>query len=204
VAVLAPPPAALVHSLPLDGGRFSWDVARGEASWSDSVYRLHGYQPGEVSPSTALTFRHKHPDDLYECVDALHAGMLANLLIVHEHRVVDVTGQVRPVVMVARERRSEDGAVRTVHGMLLPADGAPGAAGDPAIATVRAAFGVSEAAARVLVAAGRPLPAWRWPREQGPEGQHQGAARSSMPRVLGTELFPMEHLDGRSALEPAA
>lgn len=199
MAVLATPAAPPALLLPDDGGRFSWDVARGAASWSDSVYRLHGYPPGEVHPSTALTFRHKHPDDLYECVDALHAGLLTRRLIVHEHRVVDTAGQVRPVVMVARERRSEDGAVRTVHGMLLPTDGEPGTADGSDAALVATAFGVSGAAARVLAAAALPRAARR-PRVGGSLSLREGVPGRPLPRMVGAELFPLEHLEERFTL----
>ena len=33
-------------------------------TWSDTVARMHGYEPGEVGPTTELVLSHKHPDDL--------------------------------------------------------------------------------------------------------------------------------------------
>jgi hypothetical protein len=56
--------------MPGDHGRFRWEIQRGQAVWSDSVYRLYGYRPGQVVPSSALGLGHKHPDDLPDFVDA--------------------------------------------------------------------------------------------------------------------------------------
>ncbi|RZL72911.1 MAG: transcription antitermination regulator, partial [Rhodococcus sp. (in: high G+C Gram-positive bacteria)] len=41
--------------------RFFLDGQRWE--WSDAVARMHGYQPGEILPTTALLLSHKHPED---------------------------------------------------------------------------------------------------------------------------------------------
>ncbi|OUS89636.1 hypothetical protein CA951_36150 [Rhodococcus sp. NCIMB 12038] len=31
--------------------------------WSDAVAQMHGYQPAEIVPTTALLLSHKHPED---------------------------------------------------------------------------------------------------------------------------------------------
>lgn len=41
--------------------RFYFDEQRWQ--WSEQVQRLHGYQPGTVTPTTELVLSHKHPDD---------------------------------------------------------------------------------------------------------------------------------------------
>src|ERR1700756_2141655 len=41
--------------------RFYFDDQRWE--WSEQVQRMHGYQPGTVTPTTELMLSHKHPDD---------------------------------------------------------------------------------------------------------------------------------------------
>jgi hypothetical protein len=42
--------------------RFLFDTQEWE--WSDEVAEMHGYRPGEVTPTTELIAGHKHPDDL--------------------------------------------------------------------------------------------------------------------------------------------
>ena len=196
---------APTFALPADSGRFSTNIARGTAVWSESVHRLHGYRPGQVTPSGALTFDHLHPDDLHSCVDAVHAGMLANRLIVHEHRLVDASGEVRPVVMIARPVTDGEGQARRLCGFMLPTnlnwDSADnptrrrGAA--PLLPLLIESFEVTEPAARVLLAARRPLAAWRTS-EQGAFVETFTSPGYDLRRTLEDSMFPLAHL----ALEP--
>jgi hypothetical protein len=51
---------------PLPGrptGRFSYDVPSGKWQWDEDVFRIHGYEPGTVEPTTELVLASKHPDD---------------------------------------------------------------------------------------------------------------------------------------------
>ena len=206
MTALASPPNG-TGTQPRDHGRFRWEIHRGTSVWSDSVYRRYGYEPGDVVPSPALSLGHKHPDDLHGCVDALHAGMLADRLIVHEHRVVDVHGAVSPVVMVARGSRDGGGRVRTLYGFLLPLGAAPDSrdAPDPTdapapargsvalVSAVRTAFAVQEPAAVVLLEFRRPLSA----RRSGPASRHPAIEPGSqLGRVLADSMFPLDHLIG--------
>jgi hypothetical protein len=189
-----------------DHGWFSWNIARGTAVWSDSVHRLHGYEPGQVAVSSALTFRHKHPDDLYGCVDSLHAGMVEHRLIVHEHRLVDASGQTRSAVLVCRPVSDSQGRVRSLRGFLLatdeqlpPAAGSSGAREAPLVRLLGSAFQVSPPAASVLLAARRPLTARRSSQQQDFARRYTTATwGSDLRRTLEDSLFPLEHL----TLEP--
>ncbi len=44
-------------------GRFTYDVEQNRWDWDDEVFRIHGYEPGEVEPTTDLFLRHKHAND---------------------------------------------------------------------------------------------------------------------------------------------
>jgi hypothetical protein len=200
-------PVAPIEFFPVDRGRFCWTVVRGAAVWADSVYRLHGYQPGQIVVSMALTLDHKHPEDLHGCVDAVHAGMLAGRLIVHEHRLIDARGQVQPVVLIARPVKDAQGRVRDLCGFLLPTNTTLGPAGDPTslrgsaslIPLLMDAFQVSAAAAQVLLAARRPLTARRTPQQRALAGAYTGTDHGSdLRRTLEDSMFPLEHL----TLEP--
>jgi hypothetical protein len=201
MTALASPPNG-TGTQPRDHGRFRWEIHRGTAVWSDSVYRRYGYEPGAVIPSPALGLGHKHPDDLHGCVDALHAGMLANRLIVHEHRVVDVRGAVSPVVMVARGSRDDQGCVRALYGFLLPLSAVPDTTDAPApergsvalVRAVRTAFDVDEEAAAVLLEFRRPLSARR--PAATPIRRPTIERGGQLGRILADSMFPLDHLIG--------
>ena len=136
-------------------------MAADDWGWSASLYRLHGYEPGEVRPTTAVTLNHKHREDLHACVDAVHAGIVSDRVIVHEHRVVDLRGVVVPVVMVARATKDQSGEVSHVRGFLVPTQEGELGPDEPdhhrgRTALLQRIFGIERAAARVL--AGRTLP----------------------------------------------
>jgi hypothetical protein len=205
MTALAPRTWPSLSTTPADHGWYSWNIARGSAIWSESVYRLHGYEPGEVVATSALTFHHKHPEDLHECVDALQVGMLTKRLIVHEHRLVDAQRQVRPVVMIARAVTDDRGHTRNLRGFLLPVDGKladehtahRGAA--PLVPVLMKAFQVSEAAAQVMLDCRRKLTARRSRQQQDFAQQYRlSGAGGNVRLMLEDSMFPLDHL----TLEP--
>jgi hypothetical protein len=198
-----PSPAVPNHFFPVDLGRFCWTIVGGAAVWADSVYQLHGYEPGQIIPSMTLTFDHKHPEDLHGCVDAVHAGMLADRLIVHEHRLIDARGQIQPVVLIARPVKDARGRISDLCGFLLPTNANLPPASDPTsvrggaalIPLLMNAFQLSSAAAQMLLAARRPLTARRTEQQQDLArryiANHLG---SDLRRTFDDSMFPLEHL----------
>ena len=55
---------ALLGGAPQKVGRFHYRYDTDTWTWSDTVARMHGYEPGQVEPTTELVLSHKHPDDL--------------------------------------------------------------------------------------------------------------------------------------------
>ena len=78
-------------------GRFEYRYDTDTWTWSDAVARMHGYEPGQVHPTTELMLRHKHPDDLAQ-VKALLAQ--AEAPFSSRHRIYTTTGEIRKVVVV--------------------------------------------------------------------------------------------------------
>ena len=103
-----------------DPARFVWTVPRDAWWWSSGCYAVHGYRPGEIEPATARFLSHRHRDDLYDYVDALHRAAMRAGVVVFEHSLVDVHGMANPVVLLARSFDADDGEVSTVRGELLP------------------------------------------------------------------------------------
>lgn len=80
-------------------GRFKFlrDGQRWE--WSDAVARMHGYEPGTVSPSTELLSKHKHPEDRQRVAGVLER-VLAGEPFSSRHRIIDRSNNTRWVVVV--------------------------------------------------------------------------------------------------------
>ncbi len=45
-------------------GSFDWDVSSGRVEWSDSMFRIYGYEPKAFVPTIETILAHIHPDDL--------------------------------------------------------------------------------------------------------------------------------------------
>lgn len=97
-------------------GRFRHRADTDRWHWSDEIYAMHGFAPGEVVPTTALLTAHQHPDDR----DRVHAvlrearergGPFGTL-----HRMVDTAGEVHTVVLAGTARSEED--AMTLEGVL--------------------------------------------------------------------------------------
>ncbi len=91
--------------------RFYFDGERWE--WSDAVARMHGYEPGEVVPTTALLLRHKHPDDREGVADLLRRVLADGEPFSSRHRIIDTTGSVHHVVVVGQRVTTGGRAVGT-------------------------------------------------------------------------------------------
>ena len=96
-------------------GRFTYRPATDAWTWSEEMYRILGFEPGEVVPTTALVVRHLHPDDV-EAVrasrdDALESGKP----FVLQHRVCPADGPLRVVIAAGHLEEDADGALLTGH-----------------------------------------------------------------------------------------
>jgi hypothetical protein len=68
--------------------RYFFDEQRWE--WSAQVHRMHGYQPGTVTPTTELVLAHKHPDDVRHIADTLALVRQTRQPFSSRHRIRDV------------------------------------------------------------------------------------------------------------------
>jgi PAS domain S-box-containing protein len=107
---------ALLGGPPQRTGRFEYRYDDDTWTWSDTVARIHGYQPDEVAPTTDLVLSHKHPDDLVQ-VRALLAQATAPFS--SRHRIITKSGEERRVVVVGDAVRDEDGRVVATRGFYI-------------------------------------------------------------------------------------
>jgi PAS domain S-box-containing protein len=80
-------------------GRFKFFLDGQRWEWSDALAQLHGYEPGTVVPTTELLLEHKHPDDREQVAAVLQRVLLGEPFS-SRHRIVDVTGRTRTVIVV--------------------------------------------------------------------------------------------------------
>ncbi len=98
-------------------GNFTWDIASGEAAWSDGMYRLLKYDPNEEIDYEKVNAEIHHPDDLERVtkwlMDSIASGQ--EKLTPNEYRLVCKDGEVLHVHVEGRiEYR--DGKAVTLFG----------------------------------------------------------------------------------------
>lgn len=100
------------------GGFRFWFVGQ-RWEWSDEIARMHGYEPGQVQPTTELLSTHKHPDDprhVQDLFDYLlhHGGSFSN-----RYRFIDTSGTEHTVIILADRMTDADGAVVGTEGYFV-------------------------------------------------------------------------------------
>ncbi|WP_024804600.1 PAS and ANTAR domain-containing protein [Nocardia sp. BMG51109] len=76
--------------------------------WSDEVAAMHGYGPGSVQPTTELLLKHKHPEDREQVASSIARSIEEAEPFSSRHRIVDVHGQVRHVLVVGDRMVDDD------------------------------------------------------------------------------------------------
>ena len=100
--------AALGPGDPQPVGRFRVDITSDTWWWSDEVYEMHGFAPGEVVPTTALVLSHKHPEDRERVASELAQAARTGEPFGSMHRIVDATGRTRTLAVAAQGLRRDD------------------------------------------------------------------------------------------------
>jgi hypothetical protein len=97
-------------------GSFRLARASGSWTWSEELYTIYGFAPGDVVPTLELLLSHQHPDDRAaveeHLSDALEKGRPLSLW----HRIVDAHGTTRQLVTVGSAELADDGSVVAVSG----------------------------------------------------------------------------------------
>jgi hypothetical protein len=100
-----------------DAGRFRLDLRTGQWWWSDAVYEMHGFERGEVVPSTEVLVAHKHPDDRTQIDHVLREAQETGEPFSVVHRILDADGGIRTIAIVGRGRRDDPAEPATVTGV---------------------------------------------------------------------------------------
>jgi PAS domain S-box-containing protein len=97
--------------------RFYFDDQRWE--WSEQVQRMHGYQPGAVTPTTELMLSHKHPEDRDQIAQTIDTIRRTGQPLSSRHRIIDTSGKVRSVIVVGEGLYDEQGRVVGTQGFYI-------------------------------------------------------------------------------------
>lgn len=119
-------------------GDFSFDVDSGLWNWSEGSFIIHGFEPGDVVPTTGLVLAHKHPADRDE-FERIFRGVVTNGgTMVSHHRIIDGHGSTRRVIMVGEGMEDAGGRVCAIRGHFIDLtrimDAETAAAADAAVA----------------------------------------------------------------------
>lgn len=114
----------LTYSSALGGGdfpagTFHLDVATRRFEWSDGLFRLHGYERGEVVPTIELLLSHKHPADRARAGEILAEVIRAGGRFCIYHRIIDARRRVHQVLTSGEGITDADGNVTAVDGLML-------------------------------------------------------------------------------------
>ena len=91
-------------------GRFTLRPDANEWWWSDGMFRIHGFEPAEVVPSTELVMSHIHPDDR-EAAWASRQAVLDGEPFSFVHRITTAAGRERVVVAAGHVEGHDEVAV---------------------------------------------------------------------------------------------
>jgi hypothetical protein len=116
---------ALAGGAPQRVGWFRFYFTDQRWEWSEQVQRMHGYEPGSVTPTTELVLAHKHPNDRGQV-----AATIGEILHTHDafstrHRIIDTRGHVHHVVVVGDRLYDDHGAVAGTHGFYIDVSPSP-------------------------------------------------------------------------------
>ncbi|WP_264030886.1 PAS and ANTAR domain-containing protein [Cellulosimicrobium sp. SH8] len=101
-------------------GQYRLDLSTGVWWWSPETYRLHGFEPGDVVPTTPLVLAHKHPDDRERVRQILDEARRTGEPFSSVHRIMDAHGGERFLVVVGQGRRDrETGTVTELVGYFV-------------------------------------------------------------------------------------
>lgn len=99
-------------------GSFTWDVEHDHWWWSDEIYRIHGFEPGEITPTTSLWLSHKHPEDLDKVKDCIEGAIVQRHRFGCYHRILDARRRERHVLLAGSTRSHPGGSSVQLHGFV--------------------------------------------------------------------------------------
>ncbi|MDN3655440.1 CHASE3 domain-containing protein [Ferruginibacter paludis] len=76
-------------------GSYSWNMQSGELKYSDNLFRLLGYEPGDFMPTFESFLRFIHPDDKEQVIRDGKETFETKTLVEHDYRIITKQGSIR-------------------------------------------------------------------------------------------------------------
>ena len=96
-------------------GRYTYRPDTDAWCWSDAMFRIHGFEPGEVVPTTELVMRHIHPEDVPAAWESREQVVEKQEPFSFLHRIVAADGEPRVVIAAGHLDTDGDGPVIVGH-----------------------------------------------------------------------------------------
>jgi ANTAR domain-containing protein/PAS domain-containing protein len=97
-------------------GRFACDLVSGTWEWDDEVFRIHGLEPGSISPTTEYVLNCKHPEDRERVAAVIAQASKTGAPFSISYRLIGADGVERRVVLVCEGGICEDDRVTSIDG----------------------------------------------------------------------------------------
>ena len=99
-------------------GRYRYDIATDSWWWSDELYRIYGFTPGEVVPTGALILAHTHPEDFEPAATLLSTAVAHGGQFSLRHRMIDTNNRIHTVMSVGEAVTDTEGTVTGLVGFV--------------------------------------------------------------------------------------
>jgi PAS domain S-box-containing protein len=106
-----------------NAGAWSWDKRTNKAVWSDEIFRLLGYEPGEVDARNEAWFSRIHPDDKAFVQEQFDRAMAARSSLDFEYRAVLPDDSVRSIQAVGSVIEDQEGNPKGMSGIQIDITG---------------------------------------------------------------------------------
>ena len=106
----------MTTSIPGPTGTFHFDSTSGTWTWSEEVFTIYGFTPGDVVPTTELVLSHQHPEDRAGVEQFLQEAVQTGRRCTVWHRLVNADSGTRQVLTSCSGDFDDDGALRGVNG----------------------------------------------------------------------------------------
>jgi PAS domain S-box-containing protein len=99
-------------------GNWAWNLKTSAMTWSDEIYKIFGYSPGEFQPSYDWLLSRVVPEDRPLIASSLESALREDKLFNIDYRVLAPDGSVRYINMVAdRIKRDKAGHPEWMYGI---------------------------------------------------------------------------------------
>jgi hypothetical protein len=98
-------------------GRFTYLPDTQRWWWSEAMFRIHGFEPGQVVPTTELVMCHLHPEDVPAAKETLEAVVERREQFSFVHRICTATRTQR--VVIAAGHLDDGDGIPVVTGHLI-------------------------------------------------------------------------------------